>query len=144
MSMDADVTRRIEQIVQLYVLRTVASDQGVPESKIANFRRFRLDLVAFIAGKQSHSATEQIILAVDRALTTLEANSLSAARVMELRYFSSLDTQAIAIKVGNSVERVRRDTRFGRAVLLQELKASQVPPAYSAVTNIDDSWGVKK
>lgn len=128
MSTDADVTRQIEQIVQLYVQRS-AEYQGASASTVASLsRKLRRDIVAFILGKQIHSATEGMILAVDRALTTLEANSLSAARIMELRYFSSLDTQTIAIKVGSPLERVRRDTRFGRAVLLRELKARQSSP----------------
>jgi RNA polymerase sigma factor (TIGR02999 family) len=71
------------------------------------------------------SATEPVAwVAVDRALTELEALEPECARVVELRVFGGLTTEAIAEVCGTSTATVGRQWRFARAWLADRLEAS--------------------
>ena len=61
------------------------------------------------------------LLAVDEAVTKLEAFSPSVAEVVRLRFFAGLDQQATAEALGISERTVRREWTYGRAWLLREL-----------------------
>jgi len=56
-------------------------------------------------------------LALDRALTELEANDARAARVVELRYFAGLPAEQVAELLGLNRRTVERDWCFARAFL---------------------------
>lgn len=65
------------------------------------------------------------MLAVDEALGRLEAAAPRQARVVELRYFSGLEIDAIAAVLDVSSATVKRDWTFARAFLLRELQAAR-------------------
>lgn len=56
-------------------------------------------------------------LALDEALTALDAVSARAARVVELRYFAGLTTEQAADALGLNRRTVHRDWEFARAFL---------------------------
>lgn len=60
-------------------------------------------------------------LAVDQALTDLQAVDAECARVVELKFFSGLTTEKIAEVCGSSVATVGRQWRFARAWLGRRL-----------------------
>ena len=64
------------------------------------------------------------LLAIDRALTKLEALDARLARVVEWRFFAGLDEAEIADALDVDVRTVRRDWRKARAFVLNELGAS--------------------
>jgi RNA polymerase sigma factor (TIGR02999 family) len=61
------------------------------------------------------------LMALDAALTRLEAMSPQQARVVELRYFAGLSLEEIAEALGRSRSSVFRDWRAARAWLYREL-----------------------
>jgi RNA polymerase sigma factor (TIGR02999 family) len=61
------------------------------------------------------------LLALDDALTTLNAIDPRRARIVELRFFGGLDVKETAEIVGLSPETVMRDWKLARAWLLAEL-----------------------
>ncbi len=62
-------------------------------------------------------------IAVDQALAEFEAVDPVAARVVELKFFSGLNTEEIALAMGSSVATVGRQWRFARAWLGHRLGA---------------------
>jgi RNA polymerase sigma-70 factor, ECF subfamily len=64
------------------------------------------------------------VLALDDALSRLEAAAPRQARIVELRYFGGLAIDATALALDISPATVKRDWTFARAFLLRELKAS--------------------
>ena len=61
------------------------------------------------------------LIALDDALTALEAIDPRKSRVVELRYFGGLSLEEAAVVVDVSVATVRRDWSFARAWLFREL-----------------------
>lgn len=61
------------------------------------------------------------VLALDEALTRLEAHDPRKARVVELRFFSGLEHTEIAAALGVTTRTVERDWRMARAWLAREL-----------------------
>lgn len=61
------------------------------------------------------------ILSLDEALSRLEVLDERRARVVEMRFFSGLETDEIGRVLGVSEATVKRDWRFARAWLLAEL-----------------------
>lgn len=61
------------------------------------------------------------LLAIDRALTRLEALDERLARVVEWRFFAGLDEAEIAAALDVDVRTVRRDWRKARAFILEAL-----------------------
>ena len=64
------------------------------------------------------------LVAIDRALTKLEALDERLARVVEWRFFAGLDEAEIAAALDVDVRTVRRDWRKARAFVLNELGVS--------------------
>lgn len=64
------------------------------------------------------------LLALDDALTELEALSPRQARVVELRYFAGLEIEETAAALEISAATVKRDWTFARAFLLRALDTS--------------------
>lgn len=63
------------------------------------------------------------LLALDEALSRLEAASPRQARIVELRYFGGLEIEETAQALDISPATVKRDWTFARAFLLRELQA---------------------
>jgi RNA polymerase sigma-70 factor, ECF subfamily len=61
------------------------------------------------------------LVALDEALTRLAEFDSRQARIVELRYFSGLDTEETAAVLGVSNATVRRDRNFAKAWLRQEI-----------------------
>ena len=64
------------------------------------------------------------LVALDRALGGLEAKDARKGRAVELHYFAGLTLDEIATVLGVSVPTVKKDLRFARAFLRQELSGS--------------------
>ena len=62
------------------------------------------------------------ILAIDDALTALEAVDTRKARVVELRFFGGLTTEEIAEALKISTDTVLRDWNFAKVWLGREMK----------------------
>lgn len=61
------------------------------------------------------------MLDVDRALTELENDNPSLARVLEAHYFGGMTAEEISTVEGRSAHAIRHDIRLGRAWLRREL-----------------------
>ena len=64
---------------------------------------------------------EEDVLALDEALSRLEAVDPRASRVVELRYFTGLSERETAEALGVSISTLKRDWNFARAWLLDQL-----------------------
>jgi RNA polymerase sigma-70 factor, ECF subfamily len=62
------------------------------------------------------------VLALDDALSRLEAVAPRQARIVELRYFGGLEIDATALALDISPATVKRDWTFARAFLLRQLR----------------------
>ena len=81
---------------------------------------FKEDLAA------SHHRIEEL-LALDEALTGLEAFDARKAKVVELHFFGGLTPEETAEALGVSTETVFRDWRLARAWLMKQMKAEEGP-----------------
>jgi RNA polymerase sigma factor (TIGR02999 family) len=79
----------------------------------------RVDLSS-IDGWRAAPATEDVLL-LDDALSRLERADARAARVVELRFFGGLREDEVAEALGVSVITVKRDWKFARAWLIDQL-----------------------
>jgi RNA polymerase sigma factor (TIGR02999 family) len=61
------------------------------------------------------------ILALDEAISRLEAEDADAARVLRLRFYAGLSIDEVAKAVGVSPRTVKRDWAFARAFLIRAL-----------------------
>ena len=68
-------------------------------------------------------------IAVDQALTKLQALDPACARVVELKLFTPLDAEQIAATCQSSLATVGRQWRFARTWLARELEASSIQDA---------------
>jgi len=66
------------------------------------------------------------VLAVDRALSRLEAEDPELARLVEWRFFAGLSVEEIAGALDVSERTVKRQWRSARAILFQELSPRAV------------------
>jgi RNA polymerase sigma-70 factor (ECF subfamily) len=66
------------------------------------------------------------LIALDNALTKLDALSPRQARVVELRFFGGLEIEQAAAALGISPATVKRDWIFARAMLLRMLEAPDI------------------
>ena len=64
---------------------------------------------------------EEDVVALDEALSRLEAVDLRASRVVELRYFTGLSERETAEALGVSLSTLKRDWNFARAWLRDQL-----------------------
>jgi RNA polymerase sigma-70 factor (ECF subfamily) len=78
----------------------------------------RLPLEAIELAREDRAAD---LLAVDEAVTRLEAFSPSVAAVVRLRFYAGLSEREAAEALGMSDRTVRREWTYGRAWLLREL-----------------------
>lgn len=76
------------------------------------------------------SARSRELIALDDALSTLNAIDTRRARIVELRFFGGLDVKETAEIVGLSPETVMRDWKLARAWLLAELSQPVVLPRH--------------
>jgi len=67
---------------------------------------------------------EEDVLALDEALSRLEAIDPRANHVVELRYFTGLSERETAEALGVSISTLKRDWTFARAWLLDQLGSS--------------------
>ena len=79
--------------------------------------RVSLDVAGDVAGR-----LDDDVLAIDQALTLLEAVDARAARVVELRFFAGLLEEEAAAAVGISIATLKRDWAFARAWLYDRLR----------------------
>jgi RNA polymerase sigma factor (TIGR02999 family) len=86
-------------------------------------RRQRVDLEDVPAAP----APDDDVLALDEALTRLEAADPEAAAVVQLRYFAGLSVEEAAESLGMSRASAYRHWTFARAWLLSELAGDQSP-----------------
>lgn len=78
--------------------------------------QLRKAAVEFLRSKSSPLTTgECLLLKMNDTIYALEQRSPRAARVLELKYFASLKTHAIAQKLNRSDDTIRQDLRYGRA-----------------------------
>lgn len=71
----------------------------------------------------SHTAPLDLdLLALDQAMSRLEANHPRAAKVVELRYFGGLTETEAAETLGIGLTTLKRDWEFARAWLFQQLR----------------------
>jgi len=83
--------------------------------------RAREELAQEIDSADAIESPVEDLLALDEALTRLEARDPQKARVIELRYFAGLSTAETAEAMGVSTRTVEREWRFARAWLHREL-----------------------
>ena len=81
------------------------------------------DVLAVTLHEDAHFGSESAedLLALDRALTDLEALDERKVRIIELCYFTGLNQTEAAEALGVSVATVERDLKMARAYLNQEL-----------------------
>jgi RNA polymerase sigma factor (TIGR02999 family) len=79
--------------------------------------------------------SEQVV-ALDEALTRLEARDERVGRVVELRFFAGLSVEETAEALRISTRTVKRDWQFGRAWLQAELESRRDhgPPGMGSAT----------
>lgn len=65
------------------------------------------------------------VVALDEALSRLEAVDARAGRVVELRYFAGLSEKEAADALGVSLSTLKRDWSFARAWLLDQLRVGR-------------------
>jgi RNA polymerase sigma factor (TIGR02999 family) len=81
--------------------------------------------IAGLAAHDEPSTPDSIDwLALDQALTRLQALDAACARVVELRLFAGMTTEQIAVACDSSVATVGRQWRFARAWLGEQLEMS--------------------
>lgn len=85
---------------------------------------------AFDEEKFGFGARQEEILAVDAALTRLEALDVRLARLVELRFYAGLSVEETASALEVSERTIKRDWRRARAFLYRELH--KVPLAVAA------------
>jgi RNA polymerase sigma-70 factor, ECF subfamily len=87
----------------------------------------RVTLHAVDGLREAGGADVLDLLALDEALTRLEADNPRAARVVELRFFSGLSIDETAATLGISPATVDVDWRFARAWLSRALDGPAAP-----------------
>lgn len=70
---------------------------------------------------------DEDLVALDEALSRLEAIDLRASRLVELRYFTGLTEREAAEVMGVSVSTLKRDWNFAKAWLLDQLRTDTSP-----------------
>jgi RNA polymerase sigma factor (TIGR02999 family) len=79
--------------------------------------------VSLSASHEVGTRPDEDVLALDEALTALEAVEPRAVRIVEMRFFGGLEETEAAEAVGVSVSTLKRDWAFARAWLFDRLKS---------------------
>jgi RNA polymerase sigma factor (TIGR02999 family) len=122
--------RAMRQIVVDHARKQSAEKRG------GSRRRLDIDLLSIPV----YDASEQLV-ALDRALTKLEAESPRAARIVELTYFTGLSIEEAADVFGASPRTVKRLRQFGRAFLHDELSGERPADPGDASGVTEDTHG---
>lgn len=101
-------------------IRRILVDHARARSRAKRDHGMRVTLGPDVAEAPAHSLD---LLALDEALTHLEALSPRQARVVELRYFGGLEIEETAAALDIAPATVKRDWTFARAFLLRELES---------------------
>jgi RNA polymerase sigma-70 factor, ECF subfamily len=109
----AVAARAMRQILVNYAMSYNAQKRGGGAQKV------ELDEVALVAAAQSKEVIE-----LNEALERLGKLDARKAQVVELKYFGGLNQDEIASVLTISAETVRREWRFAKAWLLNELQAA--------------------
>jgi RNA polymerase sigma-70 factor, ECF subfamily len=80
--------------------------------------------VSLTATDVAASRPDEDLIAIDEALTALEAIDRRAARVIEMRFFAGLGEKEAAQVLGVSIATIKRDWTFARAWLHDRLNGS--------------------
>jgi RNA polymerase sigma factor (TIGR02999 family) len=88
-------------------------------ARVAQRRDKRLEVQVDAAGKLADEDAERLpqLLEIDQQLRLLEAEAPDAARLVELRFFGGLTAEESAEHLGISLQRARRQLRYGQAWL---------------------------
>ena len=102
-------------------MRRILVERARKKARVRHGGRLeRVDLDRVLLAVQDNDDT---ILAIDEALEKLAAQSPAKARVVKLRYFSSMEHAQIAEVLGVSEPTVRRHWAYARSWLYAELKS---------------------
>ena len=83
----------------------------------------RLKISLSDVGAVASAERDEDVLALDEALSRLEAVDPRASRVVELRYFTGLNEREAAEAMGVSLSTLKRDWNFAKAWLLDQLRS---------------------
>jgi RNA polymerase sigma-70 factor, ECF subfamily len=101
-------------------IRRILVDHARARRRLKRDHGLRVTLEESVAAEPERDID---VLALDDALSRLEAVAPRQARIVELRYFGGLEIDATALALDISPATVKRDWTFARAFLLRELKA---------------------
>jgi RNA polymerase sigma-70 factor (ECF subfamily) len=100
-------------------IRRILVDHARARQRLKRDYGLRVTLEESIAAEPERDLD---VLALDDALSRLEAVAPRQARIVELRYFGGLEIDATALALDISPATVKRDWTFARAFLLRELR----------------------
>jgi RNA polymerase sigma factor (TIGR02999 family) len=89
--------------------------------RLAEKRGAGLEMVPFHPSLDFSAAKASTVVALDDALNALAAHDADQARMVELRFYSGMTADEIALITGNSVHRVRHRLRLALAWLHREV-----------------------
>ena len=84
--------------------------------------RLRISLTD-VGAAAAADARDEDVVALDEALSRLEAVDPRASRVVELRYFTGLSEREAAEALGVSLSTLKRDWTFAKAWLIDQLQS---------------------
>jgi RNA polymerase sigma factor (TIGR02999 family) len=100
-------------------IRRILVDHARARRRVKRDHGMRVTLSEDVAEAPQRSLD---LLALDEALTQLEALSPRQARVVEMRYFAGLEIEDVAAALEVAPATVKRDWTFARAFLLRALE----------------------
>ena len=112
--------RAMRQVLIDYARARAAGKRGGDRARVS-FDELRLG-AADDAARRAVEAPDEILLALDDALTRLERCDARQARIVECRFFAGMTIRETATVVGLSTATVERDWAMARAWLFNELK----------------------
>ncbi|MEO8386415.1 MAG: ECF-type sigma factor [Betaproteobacteria bacterium] len=104
-------------------IRSILVDHA--RARAANKRGGDMIRVTFTGADVGEESMASELLAMEQALTQLEALDPRAGQVMHLTYFGGLEQEQIASLLDISIPTVKRDVRFARAWLTKALAGDE-------------------